>query len=506
MGGPPSVNLLAVMDQAPLLCSAVAEAVMRTKLAFLDIYGGLESRLMHVSNTCGGCGIAVAFLTEATARACAAGRQAPGGSSSAAAGGKGGKAGAAAGFDDGPLLQQLSCTLLSGFKLIQGTALNGPAGAKMQLYVNRCGLFDDVVAAVYSLLGDVTHSRVHVHWESGPTPTAVAAAGAPPSTEQQLLGLHLLGRSLLAAQALLQQVPSTGGAFAMVAALVPGMQLHSRVGTVLRLLVVNVMCMRKMLQEGGAAAAAVAAGAAGAAAAPVDLARLLQQAGELEAQLHSIYAAFCPADYDAQGNWAGRTPQQARDSREASSSPAHQAEASMSQLQAACQSGGLLQLLHSFGVSCCAAFPQPRCCGNPACTSLEKFSEAGLAKRGCQGCDKVCGVLLVVLWLWAVAACVHLWGLDNGVVVCGQQHLGTSAMSCAALPPSHECIPHAVCVCVCVSVPVPTTLQVVRFCSTECHKSAWSKGHKAACAVLKQRQGTAAAGAPASPQKPARKR
>lgn len=121
--GPPSVDLLAVMEQAPLLCSAVAEAVLRTALASLGSDDVSEPMLQHAGNTCVGSGLAIAFLAEATARACAAGQQAPGGSlsSSAAAGAGGGTAG----LDNGPLLQQLARTLLTGFKFIQGSALNG---------------------------------------------------------------------------------------------------------------------------------------------------------------------------------------------------------------------------------------------------------------------------------------------------------------------------------------------------------------------------------------------
>lgn len=206
--------------------------------------------------------------------------------------------------------------------------------------MNRCELFEDASSAVHRVLGEATHSRVHVHSASGRTADMSAAAGVPRSTEQQLLGLHLLGRSLLAAQPLLQQVPhqtSASGAFVMATATCLVQTQYKKVAATLRLLIVNVMRMHKILQQDGAAAAAVAAGAAGAAATPADLARLLQQAEELEVQLHSMYAAFCPADYDAQGYWAGRSPQQARDSMPASSAQAHQVESSMCQLRAACQ-------------------------------------------------------------------------------------------------------------------------------------------------------------------------
>lgn len=200
MVGPPSVDLLAVMEQAPLLCSAVAEAVLRTALAPLeDSVDVSEPMLQHAGNTCVGSGIAVAFLAEVTARACAAGQQAPGGSSSSSASSSSAAGGGAAGLDDGTLLQQLARTLLTCFKFIQRTALNGPAAAKLQLYVNRCVLFEDASSAIHRVLGDAAHSRVHVHLASERTADMSAAAGAPRSTEQQLLALHLLGRSLIAA-------------------------------------------------------------------------------------------------------------------------------------------------------------------------------------------------------------------------------------------------------------------------------------------------------------------
>jgi hypothetical protein len=70
----------------------------------------------------------------------------------------------------------------------------------------------------------------------------------------------------------------------------------------------------------------------------------------------------------------------------------------MQKLHAACQQGGLPQQLHSFGVAYCAAFPQPGCCGNPACTNLDKFTETALASQGCLGCNRVSPSVLLAVW------------------------------------------------------------------------------------------------------------
>lgn len=154
-------------------------------------------------------------------------------------------------------------------------------------------------------------------------------------------------------------------------------------------------------------------------------------------------------------------------------------------------------------MGCCAAFPHPRCCGNPACASLEKFSETGLAKRGCQACDKVCGAAAAVaVALGMQAACTCFTAKMRGWCVASsiERLLPAALQPCHYLNSACTCALHAVCLCRC-----PGMLQAVRFCSTECHTLAWKSGHKAACAVLKQRQGTAAAGAPASAKKLARK-
>jgi hypothetical protein len=129
-----------------------------------------------------------------------------------------------------------------------------------------------------------------------------------------------------------------------------------------------VTTMQSMLQQGGAAAAAVDAGLPTAAATPEKLTRLLRQAADLQQQLAPIISAFFPPSQAVQGGVV---------------------QAAMQQLREACQAGGLPQQLQSFGVACCAAFPQRGCCGNPGCTNLEKFTETALASRGCSGCDKV---------------------------------------------------------------------------------------------------------------------
>lgn len=90
-----------------------------------------------------------------------------------------------------------------------------------------------------------------------------------------------------------------------------------------------------------------------------------------------------PKDYGADGEWAGKSV------REKFIVFGYQATAALRQLHADCTTGGLPQQLQQFGMACCAAFPQRGACGNPACTNLERFSEASVAKQGCTGCDKV---------------------------------------------------------------------------------------------------------------------
>jgi hypothetical protein len=201
---------------------------------------------------------------------------------------------------------------------------------------------------------------------------AVTEGASALSVEQQLSWFQVLGRGLVAASQLLQQVPqliATGGGFVHVDDQFPAPSQFTLFAGVAATLGLTVMSMQSMLQQGGAAAAAVEAGLAAAAATPADLARLQQLASGLQMQVAPLTRACCSIMPVAQVDEVGT--------------------AAMQELYAACQEGGLPQQLYSFGVACCAAFPQRGCCGNPACTNLDKFTEIALASHGCSGCDKV---------------------------------------------------------------------------------------------------------------------
>jgi hypothetical protein len=234
------------------------------------------------------------------------------------------------------------------------------------LFLNRLGVVVSVNSASLRILQ--THQE------------AAAPAAAPLPQHQQLVWFHLLGRCLIAAGSLLEQVPmhvpENGECVGT------GSRGQVRIlGAALRLLVISASHMHSMLSQGGAAASAVAAGTAGAT--PDDLPRLLQQAADLQQQLVSIYRVLNPHAYNEDGGWAVGN----NDTLVVVSSD--QQASAMRNLRAACASGDLLQQLTSFGVACCSAFPQPGVCGNPACLNLDKFSEAALATRGCSGCNKV---------------------------------------------------------------------------------------------------------------------
>ena len=202
-------------------------------------------------------------------------------------------------------------------------------------------------------------------------PVAEVAVGASKlGRQQQLLLFQVLGRVLVAASQLLQQVPqwvSPGGSFMRVDSAFPAPNQLSEYGGIMSMLGVTVMSMQSMLRQGGAAAAAVEACASAAAATSADITQLMQKAAGLLQQSAPIAQAFCANDEGVEGADV----------------------LAMQRLHAACQAGGLPQVLHSFGVACCAAFPQRGCCGNPACTNLEKFAETALASQGCSGCSKV---------------------------------------------------------------------------------------------------------------------
>jgi hypothetical protein len=383
------VSVADVVDRDPLLCSIITEAALRVTLSHRSISTSsgssssgsssgsqLEEKLALVGNNCYKAGIAIDFITEATARAQAADQQAAGASNAAVS----------------PLSKQLFSVLVAALKLIQCTAYNEAAAdasassVMLHMFCNRAGMFCSASSAVLRVLGDGGHSRMKLYALPGPS-AALAAAGAPRSTEQQLLWFHLLGRSLVAVAKLLPQLPlhltASGMPQCTTEAAWPLVQQYTVIGASLRLTVVTLICMHKMLQAGGAAAAAMAAGLPGAAATPAQLQHLLQQAAELQQRLTALHRLLHPMDYSDDGSWAGGNPNQTF------SFSLPQLAYAMAQLRAACVSGELLQQLHSFGVACCAAFPQPGCCANPACTNLDKFTETALANRACKGCNKV---------------------------------------------------------------------------------------------------------------------
>ena len=232
-------------------------------------------------------------------------------------------------------------------------------------------------------LGTVPTSRSAMTMPSLSSALHVAAAAASVQlrTErgEQLIWLHVLGRLLVAAGQLLQQVPqyvAASGACALEIDAFPELKQFVQCVQVTQALMLTVTAfgMFGVLGQGEAAATAAPGGIL-VAATQADLAQLLQQATGLQQQVTDVQALFKQSfDYSVQGMQAeGRlTRVQA-----------------MQQLHAACKEGGLPQQLCSFGEAYCAAFPQHGCCGNPACINLEKFTEATLASRGCLGCGKV---------------------------------------------------------------------------------------------------------------------
>lgn len=351
----PTINLAAVVEHNPLLACTIVEAALHA----VPAYNG-DRPICTAGDTCWTASIAVDFLAEATAARDAA-IQVAGGRQAASQGSS---------SSSSRLEQQLFCLLVAALKYAQvSTALTlaltcsaRAAGlGSLQIYNNRCALVIASSSAALRVLGDLEVSRVHLH--GLPAPTAAAGAATQLSSEQQLLWFHLLGRCLIAAGQLLQQLPqrvSPTGNFVLVDS---GCTIHRQYSThsaLLRVLVVAAMCMHSMLQQGGAAT-------------PADLSRLLQQAADLQQRLTVIHKMLCPSNFDVNGSWAPR------------STPGHapmfafQCAAALQQLRAACTSGGLLQQLHSFGLACCAAFPKRGVCDNPACTNLERFTETALA-------------------------------------------------------------------------------------------------------------------------------
>jgi hypothetical protein len=275
--------------------------------------------------------------------------------------------------------------LIAALKYVQvSAALQGSAAATLASYYNAVWLLCACSSAAIKMLGNGAHltlcndtmpslsSALHV---------AAAAASVQLRTErgEQLIWLHVLGRLLVAAGQLLQQVPqyvAASGACALENDAFPELKQFFQCVQVTQALMLTVTAfgMFGVLGQGEAAATAAPGGIL-VAATQADLAQLLQQATGLQQQVTDVQALFKQSfDYSVQGMQAeGRlTRVQA-----------------MQQLHAACKEGGLPQQLCSFGEAYCAAFPQNGCCGNPACINLEKFTEATLASRGCLGCGKV---------------------------------------------------------------------------------------------------------------------
>jgi hypothetical protein len=316
----------------------------------------------YASSTCFAVGAIMPILAEAAAaKVVPAPQQALGSVAAAvtAIEGPGGQQTAAGviSSDSSKLEQRLFCLLVAAVKYVQYTAaLSRPSGSpgvlELSSHFNSMLLLCASSSAAYQAL----------RWRQT---AAAPMGGSQLSREQQLVWLQVLGRVLVAAGQLLQQVPQFVSADG--SCMSTNQQL-SRYGGKTAMLKIFIMTMQTMLQQGGAAAAAVEAGSPAAAATPADLTRLLQLAAGLQQQLAPVIIAFHSTRQAVQGG---------------SVLPATQ------QLRAACQAGGLPQQLHSFGVACCAAFPQRGCCGNPACTNLDKFTETALASQGCSGCGKV---------------------------------------------------------------------------------------------------------------------
>jgi hypothetical protein len=336
------------MQHASTTCyaAAVALPVMAEVIAARVATAGYYALPQHVAGS----------AAAATASAAAGGQQAATAPAAAAA------AAAGASSDTSTKLEQkMFCLLVAAVKysrvcaaLTKSAGSVGGARAVLGCYYNSMTLLCASSSAAIAMLGPVA---------------AVAVGASKLSRKQQLLWFHVLGRVLVAASQLLQQVPQwvSPGGFLRLDPAFPAPNQFSEFAGVTSMLGVTLMSMQSMLQQGGAAAAAVDAGSPAAAATPADITQLLQQAAGLLLQLAPIAQAFCANDEGAEGADV----------------------LAMQRLHAACQAGGLPEQLYSFGMACCATFPQRGSCGNPACTSLEKFTETALASQGCSGCNKV---------------------------------------------------------------------------------------------------------------------
>jgi hypothetical protein len=272
----------------------------------------------------------------------------------------------------------LYCTLVAALKYVQASAaMQGPAEAAMHTFYNATELLCACGSAVSRMLGSCSQLTMGMH--TMPASALAAAANTDAQLhserEQQLVWLDVLGRLLVAAGQLLQQVPqrvSASGDLVLESLVLPKAQQFAQYAELMQALLMTMagFGFYGVLRHRAAVPTALLV-----AATQADCARLLQQARDLQEQVHAIATLFQQSSgYGAEGM---------QDQQRLAGVQA------MMQLRAACQQGGLPQQLHNFGVAYCATFPQRGCCGNPACTNLDKFTETTLSSHGCSGCDKV---------------------------------------------------------------------------------------------------------------------
>ena len=404
----PTVNLPVVVEQNPLVACCLVEATLHASTAYSGPPGtdanaaaAAVARLQHASITCFAATLAVPVLTDAVlntlaARAASAQREAAptavgattaAGALPAAAGQQAAAPVVAAPYAHGSsycsrLEQKLFCVLVAALKYSQASiALQGPSTAALGPYFNAMALLCVCSSAAIRMLGNVNgpqHTLGDDTTSASARPVAAAAAVVELQARgfEQLIWLDVMGRLLVAAGQLLQQVPqrvTASGDCVLTDRTRPQHNQFARYVDLLQALLLSVKAlgMLGVLGQGEAAAATAVAAGTAAATTQADLSRLQQQATGLRKQVEDIQASF---EYGVRGMMAQEHAAGVK---------------AMQQLHAACKEGGLPQQLYSFGVAYCAAFPQRGCCGNPACVNLDKFTETALACQGCSGCDKV---------------------------------------------------------------------------------------------------------------------
>ena len=415
------------MKQNPLLACCVIEAALHASADYrgppgviVDAAGAAVGRLDHASTTCMAAAVAVPILADAIAAQTAAAGAAAARAAvdqyearrAAAAGAaadryEAGRAAAKAAIQTagsqltaaaaaGPAAphahgsnraeKKLYCTLVAALKYVQASAaLQGPAEAVMHTFYNATELLCACSSAVTMMLRSRSQLTMDIHTMPASAPAAAVGTGAQLHSElqQQLLWLDVLGRLLVAARQLLQQVPqrvSTSGDLVLESLVLPKAQQFAQYAELMQALLMTMagLGIYGVLRHRAAVPTALLV-----AATQADCARLLQQARGLQEQVHAITMLFQQSSgYGAEGLQS----QQRLAGTQA-----------LRQLRAACQQGGLPQQLHDFGVAYCAAFPQRGCCGNPGCTNLDKLTETALASQGCSGCGKV-SMRIISMW------------------------------------------------------------------------------------------------------------